>query len=241
VLVRIGDDDLDRPLIDVEWDNLGRSVRRSKSALRRYLLHNNLGHMPTLTFRHAPESLRGVGAAMTLFTRTLMRHGLDGPWLWVPEAGHVHGRLHVHMAVNWWSERGAVEVCERCATDSLAKVRSDVPPAGSLCIGCMWGHGFVGAPSEAVGDPRALAGYVSKYAAKSLGLVAGEQRHDRYHVRRGFQPEAVQWVSTSHDRGLRRLRELVGPGALDTVALHEIVEDWEAPPCFASTWELGEP
>jgi hypothetical protein len=223
---------------EVEWDNVGRSVRRSRSTLRRYLVHNGLGYMPTLTFRYAPATVSGLNAAVKGFQRRLVRAGVDEANLWVPERGEKRGRLHVHMAVAWWADRGAVEVCDRCAVPGLRKVRSDIPQAGSFCIGCMWGHGFVGAPSEAVGDPRGLAVYVSKYAAKDLGLADRRKGSNRYHPRVGFQPANVQWASSSMRRARRRLHELVGQ-ELEVVALHEVVEEWEAPPTFVANWAVA--
>lgn len=217
---------------EVDWDNLGRSVRRSRGALRRYNVHNGLGYMPTLTFRNAPDSMRGVNAAMSLFRRRVRYVVGDEPWLWVPERGK-KGRLHVHYAVGWWERLAAVEVCERCASPSLSKVRSDVPDAGSFCIGCLWGHGWVGRPSEAVGDPRALAGYVSKYVGKDLvGLVAPGA--NRYRVARGHQPEAMRGRVESWRAAVGILRRVSSGGVVQ--ALHDEIESWEGPPTWTVTW-----
>ena len=171
--------------------------------------------------------------AMRLFIRRLRYVVGDQPWLWVPERG-AKGRLHVHFANGWWEEAGAVEVCERCASPSLVKVRSDVPPAGSFCIGCLWGHGWVGRPSEGVGDSRAVAAYVSKYVGKELvGLVAPGA--SRYRVARGHQPQSVRGRVGS-------LREAVGVLGLVSgskgvlVPLHDVVEGWEGPPTWSVTW-----
>jgi len=237
VLTRTGDPP-DVSTTDVQWDNVGRSVRRSRSRLRRYLVHNRLGYMFTPTFRHEPATLSGVNAAVQGFQRRLVRAGVDEANLWVPERGSKGDRLHLHMAVGWWAERGAVEVCDRCAVPGLRKVRADIPPAGSFCIGCMWGHGFVGAPTEAVGDPKGLAVYVSKYAAKDLDGL-GEKGRNRYHPRVGYQPESVQWVSSSPRRARRRIEQLAGRQAVEVVGLHEVVEDWEAPPTFVASWEVS--
>ena len=213
-----------------------KSARQSASRIRRYTVHNALGFMPTLTFRHEPESLRGVEAACKDFARKLIRAGIDGPYLWVPERGSKNDRLHVHWLCSWWRRLGAVEVCERCASSGLRKVRSDIPPAGSLCIGCLWGHGFVGAPSEAVGDPLKAAGYVSKYVSKELVGLVDFGRH-RYHVARGHQPEPVRATFWSFQDAYLGLMGHQG-NPTDLTALHEVVEDWDAPMTWALRFDL---
>jgi hypothetical protein len=237
----VGERDSDAPGREPDpLDDLRRSASRSRTALRRYLVHNGLGHMITLTFRHPPGSLQALTEKMRLFVRRLERAGISGAYAWVPEHGSEHGRLHVHFACEWWGRLGAVEVCERCATSSLAKVRDDVPAAGSLCVGCIWGHGFVGRPSEAVGDPRGLAVYVSKYAAKDFGLDGGDRKgRNRYRIARGYQPEPVvrPAVSLSHADSL--LRRLTGVSLRDATALHSVVEDWKGPATWVATFGPG--
>lgn len=173
--------------------------------------------------------------AMKDFARKLVRAGIDEAYLWVPERGSKNDRLHVHWLCGWWKWLGAVEVCEKCATKALRAKRSNLPPATSLCIGCIWGHGFVGAPSEAVGDPAKAAGYVSKYVGKDLvGLV--EAYKNRYHCARGHQPVPLRasfWTLEEAILGL--IGEQGHPTAL--TALHEVVEDWDAP----MTWALRFP
>jgi len=196
--------------------------------------------MPTFTYRDARQSLGQITQDLRLFRYRLIRaEWWDGPstfpYLWTPERGKkgTH-RLHVHMGVEWWGRLGCVEVCDRCATSNLRKKRSDIPAAGSHCVGCIWQHGFVGAPSEGTGDPRALAGYVSKYVGKDLGdlLDKGQQR---YRVGEGFQPEAVRDHGGDNlVRALMTVAERFGVEVEDLgwIALHDVVEGWEAPP----TW-----
>ena len=216
-------------------DNLGRSVRRSRASLRRYLVHNQLAYMPTLTFRNAPESMRGVNLAMELFRNRLRYRGIDEPWLWVPEAGKLHGRLHVHYVCSWWATSGAVEVCQKCASGKLREVRAQLPPAESFCIGCLWGHGWVGAPSEGVGNARGVAGYVSKYVGKDLvGLVAPGA--NRYRLARGHQPEPEHSTVPLLHQAQQLVRDAAAGASVSMKALHAEIEGWKAPPTWVASW-----
>jgi hypothetical protein len=219
-------------------DHLARSVRRSRSALRRFCVHNGLGYMPTLTFRSDPLSRRGVASAVELFRRRLVRAGVDEPYSWVIERGEANGRLHVHFACAWWGRLAAVEVCDRCATAGLRAVRSDIPPRDAFCVGCLWGQGFVGAPTECVGDPRGVAVYVSKYAAKELGLTDAPGVN-RYHVPRGHQPPVVRVGAPTFEGAVRGVTD-VANATLECSALHEVVEDWKGPPLWAFRWDLSQ-
>jgi hypothetical protein len=223
-----------RDPLDTENDNLARSVRRSKSALRRFCVHNGLGYMCTLTFRNEPLVEKSVTRAIDLFLRRLRFAGIYGSYAWVIERGK-KGRLHVHFACSWWSAAEAVEVCEGCATAGLLKVRPDVPPRGSLCVGCLWGQGFVGAPTEAVGDPRGVALYVSKYAAQDFGFKEGGK--NRYHVPRGYQPPVVRHGAIT----LRQAESLVGRyvdvSEAQVTELHVLLKDeWHGPPLWSYRW-----
>lgn len=216
--------------------DLVRSVRRSKASLRRFCVHNGLGYMPTLTFAHEPEDEAGIRWAMKEFQRKLRRLGIYGPNVWVTERGKKLGRLHVHYACNWYHELGAVEVCERCALPALRAKRSNLPPAGSLCVGCIWGHGFVGAPTEAVGDPRGLSAYVSKYAAEDFDL--GVPGRNRYHVSRGDQPPFVYRGADSEEY-LRAVVSSLAGSPVEWLALHEVVDEWRGPNTWVGRWGNG--
>lgn len=171
----------------VETDN-ERAVRRARGAVRRYLAHNGLTEMVTLTFAGVPPHVADLSGCVKAFRRRVLRSsGVDlAPYVWVPEWGKETGRLHVHLATRAFSAGAFVEVCEVCAVERLRLVRSDLPPAGSRCFGCLWGWGFVGRPERARRDGSGgLSSYLSKYLAKDLGgyLPAGSQR---YRVAQGF-------------------------------------------------------
>jgi hypothetical protein len=61
-----------------------------------------------------------------------------------------------------------------------------IPPAGSFCVGCLWGNGFVGEPERYDAKPWQLAAYLAKYLGKDMDRQPfGRQR---YRVAKGFQP-----------------------------------------------------
>lgn len=222
-------------------DTTRRSSSRAKASLRRYCLHNGLTHMPTLTYAYAASSVDGVANDVRLFRRKLNRQPWfaaaypDGRWpyAWVPEEGSLRKRLHLHMAVGWWDELRCVEVCQRCARAKLREKR-EVPPAGSHCIGCVWGRGFVGAPSEGNGDPRKLSAYISKYVSKSFeeGRLAGQ----RYRVAEGFQPTPEVHGAGDLADAFRMATVTMGERPM-VEALHENVRGWDGPPVWTLRWE----
>jgi len=223
---------------DRDNDNLGRSIRRSRSALRRFCVHNRLGFMATLTFRNDPTQEKAVVAAVRLFLRRLRYAGVDQPYGWVIERGK-KGRLHVHFACDWWASSGAVEVCDRCAVAGLRAVRTDIPGRDAFCIGCLWGQGFVGAPSVCIGDPRGVAVYVSKYAAQDFGL--SESGKNRYHVPRGHQPPIERHGAYTFDGAVRVLGRYLDVGRADVTPVHMIEGiDWRGPELWSFRWEIGD-
>lgn len=168
---------------------LSRSLRRAAASIRRYAAHNGLGEMMSLTYATEPP-LDEVSRHLEHFWRRWCRATgrRISPYVIVPEWGPLHGRLHLHTGINWWAELGAVEVCDRCARPALRRKRP-IPPAGSFCIGCLWGYGFVGAPERYDAKPWQLAAYLAKYLAKDMDRQPfGRQR---YRVAKGFQPHAT--------------------------------------------------
>jgi len=133
----------------------------------------------------------------------------------VPEWGKVTGRLHIHMAVPWWYELNCTEVCPTCDRFNVLSTNDWRLRGDYLCIGCMWGLGFVGRPLDREGqtetneDGRSLSKYLSKYMAKDLGseLEKGQQR---YRVAEGFQPTCVDEWADSPDEGVSFATSLLG-------------------------------
>jgi len=248
-------------------DNTRRSVGRAKGNLRRYCVHNGLRDMLTLTYARERVGTERVGRDLEHFRRRLNRAWVDRgagsstpspgkcteqpppvvpilgdrwPYAGIIEWGTAKGRLHLHMAVAWWKASGAVEVCERCATPALRAKRA-VPAADAFCVGCLWGHGFVGEPQEdeRTDDPRRLASYLSKYASKAFDDERRRPGQHAYRVAEGFQPapeRAGAWsVEDATDRASVRM------GAAPTVeALHETVPGWDGPPVWSMRWEVSE-
>jgi hypothetical protein len=143
------------------------------------------------------------------------------------------------MAVGWWIASGAVEVCARCATPALRAKRA-IPPADSFCVGCLWGHGFVGEPQEdeRTDDPRRLASYLSKYASKAFdeGRMPGQHA---YRVAEGFQPAPEHSGAWSVEDAIDRASVRMG-AAPSVEALHEVVAGWDGPPVWSMRWEASE-
>ena len=180
-------------------------VRQGKTAIRRFGRHNGLTELPTFTYAEVPSLSLVSGHIERFWIKWKAATGRPIPaYMWVPEWGKKEGRLHIHMGVSFWSELNCTEVCAACDKFEVLKKFPRLLTGKELCIGCLWGHGFVGRP-ESNADGRGLAGYLAKYIAKDLGEVTfdpqtGRKRDDvgvpfgghRYHLSRGHKPAPVR-------------------------------------------------
>ena len=248
-------------------DNTRRSVGRAKGNLRRYCVHNGLTELVTLTYARERRGTESVGDDLRHFKRRLNRAWVDRgaghltrsprecseqppanvptlggrwPYAGIIEWGSAKGRLHLHLGVAWWKDSGAVEVCERCATPALRAKRA-VPSADAFCVGCLWAHGFVGAPQEVegTGDPRRMASYLSKYASKGFGDEGRRPGQHAYRVAEGFLPVPERSGAWSVEDGIQRAGVRMGT-APEVKLLHEVVTGWDAPPVWDLRWEVRE-
>jgi hypothetical protein len=158
----------------------------------------------------------------------------------VPEWGKSSGRLHLHLAVSWWDRLGAVEVCARCARPALRRVRNDIPPAGSFCIGCLWGLGFVGRPDAGITRPESVSAYCAKYLTKDIDEDGPKVfRRQRYRVGQGFQPEPVRLLAGTVPELVDAAVRLMGGQAPDWEWRSADVEGFRGPPCWQFGWNSG--
>jgi hypothetical protein len=204
-------------------------------------VHSGLGYLLTLTFRREPATSAGVWTEAKRFVRRLqVRIGGGFPYVVVLERGETNGRLHLHVVVgDWYSSLGVVVRCERCVAPGW--VWHSAPPGQDrLCLGCLWGHGFVHGPDEklggdgvrANGDPKRAAMYVSKYVSKELRAEL-EQGRQLYRVAQGFAPPEERMASSSV-RLLDRVTAEMG-GGVSVLALHDEVPTYQGPPCWVVT------
>lgn len=231
-------------------DTLRRSSSRRRSAISDYCAHNGLGYLLTLTFRSEPFSVDGVWSELAHFVRRLRVSLGDGvPYVAVIERGGL-GRLHVHMCVGrWYVDRVVAVRCLRCVTSEW-EWRSEPPADGVLCLGCVWGLGFVHGPSERVegevranGDARRAAMYVSKYVSKDLLQELGVGRQ-LYRVAHNFQPLVLRVPALDVESACRFAAASIARAAgaelenVVQVALHETVSDWPGRPTWVGSVPL---
>jgi len=189
-----------------DWTETGDElrVRQGKTAVRRFGRHNGLVELVTFTYAVLPN-LSLVSDHLHYFWRKWREAtGREiPPYVWVPEWGEKTGRLHIHIGVSWWFELKCVEVCPRCDKYEVLKKFPRSVPENALCVGCLWGRGFVGRPESNV-DGRGLGGYLTKYIAKDLGKLHYDPQTGkpvefegvpfgghRYHLSRGHKPSPV--------------------------------------------------
>jgi hypothetical protein len=194
------------------------AARRARSQVRRYCVANLLSRLGTLTYGgagcHDPDGLRRNVHA---FFRELRGEvGSSFPYLWTAE-WHPGGHgLHVHFAVGRYLPRGFIERA--------------------------WPHGFVhikllGDLSynvSTVGEARHVAGYLSKYVAKSMD--GGRRGLHRYDVAEGFAP--------AEERSSSRSSGLAVAGAVERMGrapdYRSDSGDWhgyDGPPALFLSWD----
>lgn len=246
-----------RELVAAAETNEDRAVRRARTEVRRYNRHNELWQFVTLTFGADPPQFDSLSEVMDAFwKRFRAATGRErGAYLWVPEWGKVNGRLHIHLAVPWWEELRCVEVCDRCdrygVLDRFARHRAGVGSgvcSAGLCLGCLWGHGFVGRPLGDSGeaqdnkDGRALSRYLTKYMVKDLGGVGGRQR---YRAAQGRKPTPVVFDADSPDEGvsfaMSEICARTGVGAVAPVMFVPSTEEGYGPPVVLLDWLAKSP
>jgi hypothetical protein len=204
-------------------DDRVRSLRRTRSTLRRFCKANGLTRILTHTIRD-PDGLHDRDAMLRLVASYLRRFNRAYPaipWAWALE-WHPGGHgLHLHLAVpehpDWHGYR-------QRETRALER---------------MWGHGFVDADAPRQrgtrGDrERATAAYLAKYAAKAADEV-GAGRH-RYEVRQGFQPWVVRARFGDRVTAWDQLTALAW-GQAPVYELHsEMIGDGAGPPFDFAMW-----
>jgi hypothetical protein len=243
-----------KEITKAQWDaykehretNEDRSTRRSRASIRRYARHNALVEMVTFTFAGEPPEFDSLSGVMSAFWKRFERSTgrSRGAYCWVPEWGKATHRLHVHMAVDWWGELNCVEVCERCdkfgVLDRYKNHRGGVAQDlrnSRTCVGCLWGHGFVGRPVSGEGevesneDGRGLSKYLSKYLGKDLDVGGGRQR---YRVGEGNQPECIELITETPDEAV----SLAVSSVHCRNALGESLPD-QTPIMFVPRWDDG--
>lgn len=158
------------------------AARRAKGRIRRYCASHQLNRLGTLTFRgEGCHDQRELRAHVHEFFRQL-RSGLGGeafPYVWVPEWHNTDHGLHVHFAVGQYIRRSLIESA--------------------------WPHGFVHIKllgdlpfgSNALGEARMAACYLSKYVTKSFIDTKRISGLHRYDLAQGFAPTVERITGTS--------------------------------------------
>ena len=154
----------------------GGGGSRARAKLRRYCAANRLNRFGTLTYAdELPRSAAAAGGCGGFFRG--LRRELGGerlPYAWTSE-WHPGGHgLHVHFAVGRY-------VRQRLIRDVWGRGFVHIKLIGDLPLG-----------SGALEEARVAAGYLAKYASKSLDDERRAAGLHRYEVAQGFQPQRVR-------------------------------------------------
>jgi hypothetical protein len=165
----------------------------------------------TLTYAAEPKERGQLTADCRAFFERIRRQLGRIPLVAVFERGSLHGRWHVHLAINRWINRRRLET--------------------------LWGHGFVhiSGPNATrrkwpVGH---LARYLAKYVGKDVDGDAGDERadradgHHRYLVSQGFTPTRWTWRASHADYSLALAVKVMGePDAVLSFGEHGASVVW---------------
>lgn len=146
--------------------NLARSIRRSKAQVRRKCMAGGLDHMLTLTYQQNVTDLALAFYDLKKFIRFVRKRLPDWKYLAVPEL-QKRGAVHFHLAVRGFQD---VRFLRNCWLRVVG--------AGNIDV-----QGPKGAGSVKWKLPK-LAGYLTKYITKDLGLGNARQR---YRVAEGIE------------------------------------------------------
>jgi hypothetical protein len=222
---------------DSRWSLLGEDVRadlnaqrsycRAAVSLRRFIEHNRLVKMWTLTNAdevHDLSEFRGrIQSAIRRIRRDFFR-GKPFPYAYVIEP-HPNGHgLHCHLFLqNVFIQHAQFA---RAWGHGYVHYRNFCSAGGTDFLGRPLG-GRSGASARY--GARAAARYAAKYGGKTLDEVAGFNGH-RYEVSKGFQPPRQRIRVSNFATGLHRLRQHPSFGQLDYEWHSADMADWAGPP-----------
>jgi hypothetical protein len=206
--------------------NARRNGRRAAVRTRRYVVHNRLDRL--FTFTYGPDGAGGRCVsrerALRDWARCLRRLRSRGflrgaPTLQVPELHKDGVHYHLHVALPEYVPKPVLASC--------------------------WSHGFVDArrfkprhrgrhgKAPALENVRRIAGYVSKYVAKSYS--DGAPGRHRYECAQGHQPTGVPVVAPNVDAFIRACEGVLGESASD-VWRSSFASGWMGPPAVCLTF-----
>jgi hypothetical protein len=186
---KAGDDDASAA------DNIERSARRARQAVRWRIKGQALDHLLTLTVRDNVQDLGEIKSAWYRFVRMVKAKsgGADWPYVATMERQQ-RGAWHIHCAVKgrqdvnklrglWWKALGAVVKWHRGRPEALgAESPGNIDVQGPAAGRRSW-------------RSRSLAGYLSKYITKDAALVPKGAR--RYWAPDGFVcPKSVMMLAS---------------------------------------------
>ena len=156
--------------------------------MRRYCRANREDRLATLTYRDEPGARERVTRDVRRFFERVRKCYGARPLVAVVERGAKNGRLHVHLALNFYVPKGQLER--------------------------LWGKGWVDIRKSKRGQgrwrQRELASYLAKYVTKDADAETSDdpkeraQREHRYLVTQGFTPKTWRLrydrIGQAHER-----------------------------------------
>lgn len=147
-----------------------------------------MDRLVTLTFKDEPATRKELAYQWRRFLERFQERFGRRPIVAVVERGGANGRLHLHLALNFYVPKKV-----------LAR---------------LWGRGWVDIRKKHAGarqwKRRELAGYLAKYVAKQIDQVAADdpkeraEREHRYFTTQGFHPQAWRLrygrIGQAHER-----------------------------------------
>lgn len=196
-----------------------RSARRRRGKVRRYLIHNKLHRLWTLTYAEAEWDYDQVKADLARFFRDLRTHRRKRfPYLWVIERHPKGHGLHVHVAMEGYVRKRDLQA--------------------------IWGRGIVHfsdkrkRASEAYSGAQLAAYFAKELAAYITKEAAATDGQHFYDCAQGYQPpEVCEFVQGDEGAIIRHVSVKHFGSELPLRTWHSSeLEDWDGPPVILCYW-----
>jgi hypothetical protein len=212
------------PIQGIEWvpiaRELGSSERacgRARTELIRYIVHNHLRVLWTLTFVEPQFDREFVLGCVQRFFTALVKRYPKLPYVYVFEP-HKSGALHVHFASRY------IPIWELKA--EWVRASGGVGGRVQFEKRRRW---------KGKGSPRQLGKYLGKYIGKDFEAGTPFGRH-RYEVRRGFSPDVVREFREDFAEAVALVSGLVGQ--VDWLHYESCFwKDYRGPTCHKYVWD----
>ena len=229
------------PELDRDLLNHGRSIGRSSTEMRRFMVHNRLTKMWVITWEEScectPETARARGRDVAAFIKRLRRdffRGRDFPYLYGLEKHPGGHGWHCNVFLqDVFIDKHQMQRCWGKGNVYYTDFTKDAKDCFGREIGSAPRRGASGAGRIARRGARRAAAYGAKYGSKDWGTDSMGKGAHRYERAEGFSPKVIVKRFTTFSEAERWLSAHPSYGRLEFEWLSSSMDEWPGPPCRA--------